>query len=90
MLKLGSSKFLLLYDIIEPVLIPTPEKILFDTLAAVPTIFNSSDIEKVGRTLSYKTVSAWKVAIPADGMAWNTDLISSVVYVITSLTEGFS
>ena len=47
-------------------LIPTPEKILFDTLAAVPTIFNSSVSEKFGKTLSYKTVSALKVAIPTD------------------------
>ena len=71
-------------------LIPTPEKILFDTLAAVPTIFNSSVSEKFGKTLSYKTVSALKVAIPTDILSWYTDLTSSIVYIITSFTETFS
>ena len=55
----------MLYAIIALVLIPTPAKLLFATLAADPTMFNSSDNEKFGKTRSYNTVSALKVDIPA-------------------------
>ena len=64
LLNTGSWKLPLLYAIIASVLIPTPAKLLFATLAADPTMFSSSDIEKFGITRSYNTVSALNVDIP--------------------------
>ena len=60
-LNTGSWKFFLLYEIIAFVLIPTLAKLLFATLAAVPTMLTSSVNEKFGKTRSYNTVSALKV-----------------------------
>ena len=46
---------------IDPVLIPTfPAKLRFAAVAAVPTTFIWSVIEKPGSTRSYSTVSALK------------------------------
>ena len=70
LLNTGSWKLPLLYEIIASVLIPTPAKLLLATLAALPTMFNSSVIEKFGKTRSYNTVSALKVEIPALKLLW--------------------
>ena len=77
--------------IIESVFIPTlPEKLLFALVIAVPTALIWSDAEKYGNIRSYNTVSALNVEIPVvPNVLWRIDLISSTVYAIISLIDGF-
>ena len=57
----------------------------------MPTILISSVNEKLGRTRSYRTVSALKVDIPVvPKVFWRIDLISSVVYFIIDLIDTLS
>ena len=93
-LKTGTDPVPALNAIIDPVWIPTfPAKLRFAAVAAVPTTLIWSVIDKPGNTRSYNTVSELKSDNKPESIpfaSWNTDLISSIVYVTIDFIDGFS